>query len=97
MNTSIQYLGLDEDFLLYRDWFFHRSFQDFHRFDRFKKLVRGLYNLANTSDPDYDGLRFLSSRRVKNMTMVAIICYRFRDKNYDHLRKSVVKWLEYVK
>lgn len=96
MNMSIQYWGLDEDFLLYRDWFFADFFHDFHRFDTFKKLVRCLYGLASTNDSDYDGLRFLSSRRVKNMTMVTIICYCFRDKNHDHLRKSVVKWLQYV-
>ena len=96
IDTSIQCLGLDADFLTYRDFYFRESFES-HQFNRFKKVVRALYRLANRSDFDYDGLKFLTSRGVMNITMVAIVCYYFRDFNHDHLRKSVMKWLECVR
>ena len=96
MNASVQCLGLDDDFLLYRDFYFSEPFEPC-QFGRLKNIFRTLYRLANVGDVDYDGLKLLSDLRVKNMMMVAIVCYCVKDNNHDHLRRSVMRWMEYAR
>ena len=58
-------------------------------FPQFKRLVREMFKLMNTSDLDYEATKKMC--RAQDMVEVAEICYRH---NETYFREEVMDWVE---
>ena len=58
-------------------------------FPKFKRLVREMFKLMNTSDLDYEPVKKMC--RAEDMYEVAEICYRH---NETYFREEVMDWVD---